>query len=58
MNNQIKKINVNGTIWDIAIPYSNVLYSANVDSSPGGALSLSGETPLHVITLTGDITEL
>lgn len=56
--NPINKISVNGTVYNISIPYSDISYSVTTTSSSGGSLSLSGESPLHVVTLTGDITQL
>ena len=38
--------------------YGNIVYNTNVTSSAGGALSLDGGYPLHVITLTGNVSGL
>ena len=38
--------------------YSEIGYTVNATSSAGGTLSLAGTTPLHVITLTGNVSAL
>ena len=36
--------------------YSEIGYTVNATSSAGGTLSLAGTTPLHVVTLTGNVS--
>lgn len=38
--------------------YSEIGYAVNATSSAGGTLSLAGTTPLHVVTLTGNVSAL
>lgn len=38
--------------------YSEIGYTANATSSVGGTLSLDGTTPLHIVTLTGNVSAL
>ena len=38
--------------------YSEIGYTINAASSAGGTLSLAGTTPLHVVTLTGNVSAL
>lgn len=38
--------------------YSEIGYTVNATSSAGGTLSLAGTTPLHVVTLTGNVSAL
>lgn len=38
--------------------YSEIGYTVSATSSAGGTLSLAGTTPLHVVTLTGNISAL
>lgn len=38
--------------------YGSVTYTVNAISSAGGTLSLAGTTPLHVVTLTGNVSAL
>lgn len=38
--------------------YPEIGYSVNATSSAGGTLSLAGTTPLHVVTLTGNVSAL
>lgn len=38
--------------------YSEVGYTVSATSSAGGTLSLAGTTPLHVVTLTGNVSAL
>lgn len=40
------------------INYENVTYTINAITSSGGTLSLDGTIPLHVVTLTGNISAL
>lgn len=69
----ISKIKVGGTTYtvkDAAISawakaankpsyaYSEIGYSVNATSSAGGTLSLAGTTPLHIVTLTGNVSAL
>ena len=38
--------------------YSEIGYSVNAISSAGGSVSLDGTTPLHIVTLTGNVSAL
>lgn len=38
--------------------YSEIRYTVNAISSSGGSVSLAGTTPLHVVTLTGNVSAL
>lgn len=38
--------------------YSEIGYSVNAVSSSGGTVSLAGTTPLHLVTLTGNVSAL
>lgn len=38
--------------------YPEIGYTVNATSSAGGTLSLAGTTPLHIITLTGNVSAL
>lgn len=38
--------------------YSEIGYTVNATTSAGGTLSLAGTTPLHVVTLTGNVSAL
>lgn len=38
--------------------YSEIGYTVNTTTSAGGTLSLAGTTPLHVVTLTGNVSAL
>lgn len=38
--------------------YSEIGYTVNAISSSGGSVSLAGTTPLHVVTLTGNVSAL
>lgn len=38
--------------------YSEIGYTVSTTSSAGGTLSLAGTTPLHVVTLTGNVSAL
>ena len=38
--------------------YGNVTFSINTTTSSGGTLSLDGTIPLHVVTLTGNVSAL
>lgn len=38
--------------------YSEIGYTVSATSSAGGTLSLAGTTPLHVVTLTGNVSAL
>lgn len=38
--------------------YSEIGYTVNATSSAGGTLSLNGTTPIHVVTLTGNVSAL
>ena len=38
--------------------YGEISYGVNAISSAGGTLSLAGTTPLHVVTLTGNVSAL
>lgn len=41
-----------------AYVYSEIGYTVNATSSAGGTLSLAGTTPLHIVTLTGNVSAL
>lgn len=41
-----------------AYAYSEIGYTVSASSSAGGTLSLAGTTPLHVVTLTGNVSAL
>lgn len=55
----IEQISVNGALHDICAAYGNVTYGVTATShSSNTSLSLDGTTPLHIVSMTANISGL
>lgn len=53
-----KYLREDGTWAEPSYAYSEIGYTVNAITSAGGTVSLDGTTPLHVVTLTGNVSAL